>query len=159
MLVQCRITNWLCWVGIRKCGGVRKKSLILVSQKSDLTVNYVGVLCEFGEQKEEAFKTGCNRHPKLLHKAVGLRVLLSFTEVVLTPEGRIRNPELWDWFIEGQWQSQYHLSHHDTAVSSHYDFSTLHYHFYKVTASFLLSVLLWEEWKGLCAREQLFSIL
>lgn len=56
----------------------------------------------FWEQKEEAFKTGCNRDPKLLHETVGLHVLQSFTEVILTPEGRIRNSELWDQFIEGQ---------------------------------------------------------
>ena len=58
-----------------------------------MTVNYVGVLCEIGEQEEEAFKKEGIRHPKLVYKTVRIHALLPFIKVIMRPKGRIRGKQ------------------------------------------------------------------
>lgn len=59
-----------------------------------MTVNYMGVLREIGEQKEEAFKKEVIRHPKLVYKTVRIHALLPFVKVILRRKGRIRGKQI-----------------------------------------------------------------
>lgn len=105
------------------------------------------------------------RHPKLVYKTIRIHALLPSVKVILRPKGRIRGKQnceislLREVVITGLAFPTKAIVKNKGAELTH-DFSILCYPFYKVVTFFsLLFLLLWEEWRALCARQQLFNIL
>lgn len=53
----------------------------------------MGVLCETGEQEEEAFIKEDIRHAKLAYRTIRIHLLLPFIKVILKPKVRIRGKQ------------------------------------------------------------------